>query len=407
MLPSILCGRKRACLRLCGVSVPQNLETLHWLSVGSTGTGKTSLQSLVMAQVIARGDRVIVVDPNGHSLSQWLRVNDIVLNPFDARDPGWSVFNEARASFDYLKLARSVIPDGHGSERAWNGYAQNLLSQTMQALALRGEMTTERLLHWLTIAPTSELKDLLAGTSASGLFDPEAGRALASTKFVVSHFLASHEFLKPSEFSLVNWLHLSAENLYISWREDMSNTLRPLISCWIDVICNAVLSLPAESDRRIWIFLDELGALGPISSLEGALTRGRKHGLCLWAGLQSTAQLELIYGREKATVLLSCFRNLTVLAIAKSDPETAEKMSKSLGDREVDRTQYARNSGPSGISKGVSSHRVSERLVLPSEITSLPNLQAYLALAGDEPICQIRIQPQTLPVVATAIQEAE
>jgi hypothetical protein len=49
--------------------------------------------------------------------------------------------------------------------------------------------------------------------------------------------------------------------------------------------------------------------------------------------------------------------------------------------------------------------RVRERLVLPSEITGLPDLHAYLALAGDEPVRKIQVKPRDLPVVMPAIEE--
>jgi type IV secretory pathway TraG/TraD family ATPase VirD4 len=49
------------------------------------------------------------------------------------------------------------------------------------------------------------------------------------------------------------------------------------------------------------MFLDELASLEKLPSLEDAATKGRKAGLRIVAGLQSTAQLEKIYGREEAS----------------------------------------------------------------------------------------------------------
>lgn len=185
----------------------------------------------------------------------------------------------------------------------------------------------------------------------------------------------------------------------------MQTALMPLISTWTDIVSNAVLSLPANHDRRIWLVLDELGALGRLNSLEGALTRGRKHGLCVVAGLQSTAQLDRIYGRESAIVLRSCFRNLVVFAVAKSDPDTAEMLSRALGEREVNREQHSRNHGPNGITKGVTLQRVSERIAICSEITELANLNAYLALAGDAATKRIQITPRNLPQRTEPMEE--
>src|SRR5690606_8953283 len=89
--------------------------------------------------------------------------------------------------------------------------------------------------------------------------------------------------------------------------------------------------------RRIWMVIDELASLENLASLEDAATKGRKAGLRLVAGLQSTAQLDKIYGFEKAQTLRSCFRSLVVLGGAKTDPKTCEDMSLSLGEHEVER----------------------------------------------------------------------
>src|SRR5919206_507183 len=98
-------------------------------------------------------------------------------------------------------------------------------------------------------------------------------------------------------------------------------------------------------DRRLWMFLDELASLEKLPSLEDAATKGRKAGLRIVAGLQSTAQLEKIYGREEAQTLRSCFRSLVALGGAKTDPKTCDDMSQSLGEHEVEREGYSKSHG--------------------------------------------------------------
>lgn len=390
---------------LGGIALPASHETLHGLLVGSTGTGKTTLLDEVLPLVIDRGDRCIVLDANGHTLSRFYRSQDEVLNPFDRRSPGWSLFNEVRRDWDYDRLARSVIPDGYGADASWHGYAQVFLAEVLRMLMRRGENNTQALLYWATIAPVEELHKALADTAAAGLFDPNAAKALASVRFILTSHLRPQQYLLPGDFSLRDWLHSGQGNLYITWRSDMLASLRPLVACWVDVLLAEVLSLAPSPTRRLWVFLDELGALGKLSSLEAALTMGRKFGVCVWAGLQSTSQLDRLYGRENAIVLRSCFRNLAVFGVARSDPDTAETMSRALGEREVDREQVSVSQGMQGTSQSASVRRVKERLVLPSEICELPDLDAYLALAGDAPVRRIRACPRGWPVVVPALEE--
>jgi len=208
-----------------------------------------------------------------------------------------------------------------------------------------------------------------------------ASKALASTRFIIARYIAPHQYLRPGNFSLKTWLkNEKAGNLYITWREDMADALRPLISTWLDILCTSILSLPPRESRRIWIVIDELASLEQLNSLEPALTKGRKHGLRIVTGLQSTAQLDHLYGNKKAIVLRSCFSNLLILGGTSTDAQTAEDFSRGLGEQD---------------------------LVLPSEITNLPTLSGYLSLAGEYPVAHVKLKPITLPETTTRFDEKE
>ncbi len=388
-----------------GVPLSRKQEVVHTLLAGSTGTGKTTAIEEMLTGIMARGDRCIVLDPNGHYLSRFHREGDVILNPFDKRSPGWSPFNEVRKQYDFDKISRSIVPNGHGPDAAWHFYSQVLISEVMRALIAKGEGNTAALIQALTMLPAEELKAMVAGTPAVGLFDKDSAKALASTRFVVSSFLKPYQYLHAGDFSLRAWLESGRGSLYVTWREDMTTSLAPLMAAWADVLCTATLSLPADYERRIWLMMDELASVGKISTLEDALTKGRKHGLCCVAGLQSTMQLDRLYGRESAVVLRSCFRNLCALAVAKIDVDTSEIISRALGEHEVDRTTKTAGRSSSGTSESVSTQRVKERAVLPVEVSEQADLTAYLALAGDHPTQRIRLTPRELPIVIEPIQE--
>lgn len=285
---------------LGGQPWPAELETLHLLTAGTTGAGKSTLIEKLLDGVRARDDRAIVCDPNGGYLRHFARDGDRRLNPFDARSEGWTVFNEMRADFDADRLAASIVPAGHGESAPWHHYAQVLLAEVLRALVRSGEITTERLLHWCTSASARELGALLAGTAAAGLLDEGADKALASMRFVLTAHLSPHRFIKAGGFSLRDWLEREDGSFFLTWRADMQAALAPLLASWADIVTNAVLMLPLDPTRRVWLVLDELAALGKLNGLEAGLTLGRKHGLCVVAGLQSTAQLDRLYGRESA-----------------------------------------------------------------------------------------------------------
>jgi type IV secretory pathway TraG/TraD family ATPase VirD4 len=145
------------------------------------------------------------------------------------------------------------------------------------------------------------------------------------------------------------------------------------------------------------MMLDELASLERLTSLEAGLTKGRKHGLRVVAGLQSVAQLDAIYGQHHAKTLRSCFRNLLALGCANSDPDTAQVISDGLGQSEIERIQTAHSSGKTGSSTSTHRERRIQAAVLPSELTALPPLRGYLKFAGDFPLGKVRLTPQDQP----------
>lgn len=391
---------------LANVPIPQDCESAHFLLVGSTGTGKSVALDELLAGALMRGDRCIVIDPNGHALARFGAKGDKVLNPFDKRSPGWSPFNEIRSTFDFESVATSIVPDSSDSTaQQWHGYARQLLAATLRAMSQTGETSTERLLYWLTQASAEELATFLVGSTASMQFEPGAEKALASTRFILSSHLSCYQHLRPGAFSLRSWLESEKGNLYITWREDMLSSLKPLVSGWVDILVATVLTLPEgtvtpqKTRRPLWLLLDELASLERLSSLEAGLTKGRKHGLRVAAGLQSVAQLDALYGSHSATTLRSCFRNLLALGCSNADPDTAEVLSRGLGVSEVERLQatHSRSHGTgSGAGQGSTSHsrqRSTEPLVLPAQLTGLAPLDGYLKLAGEYPVASIRLQP--------------
>ena len=257
---------------------------------------------------------------------------------------------------------------------------------------MTGHPTIQGLFRWTTIADPDDLKAFLKGTAAESLF-VGATRALASARFVLSAKLPEHLTMPLGQFSLRSWLEdTRSGNLYITWREDMAESLKPLISAWIDILCTSMLSLSPDKKQHIWLIIDELATLEKLASLEEAATKGRKVGLRLVAGLQSTAQLDKIYGRDQAQTLRSCFRTLIVLGGSKTDPRTCEDMSQSLGEHDVSREVLSRQQSKGGSSTSRQLTQMRERVILSSEIASLPPLTGFIAFAGHYPITRVRLK---------------
>lgn len=375
------------------IPMPTHLETLHTLLNGATGAGKTVVLRSMAFSILKRGDRMVFIDPNGDMLSKFYRKGDIILNPYDSRTEGWSIFNEIRRDYDFQRYSYSLVPLGETKEaEEWASYGRLLLRETARKLATLGNPSIRDLFYWTTIAPFDDLKTFLEGTLAESLFagSNEASKALTSARFVLSDKLPEHVTMPNGDFSIRTWLETGKGNMFITWREDMAPALKPLISAFTDVICTSVLSMPEDPKRHLWLQIDELASLEKLASLEDALTKGRKHGLRIVAGLQSTSQLDDKYGQQMAQTIRANFRNLIVLGGSRPDPKTSEDMSLSLGEHEVERDKYSKSSGKSN-STNKQLERTRERVVMPAEIANLPPLTAYIAFAGDHPITRVKL----------------
>ncbi len=387
---------ERGALQIGRASIPHAIETQHILLTGSTGTGKSlALQALVDTIREREQDRAVVVDPGGALLARYWRCGDTMLNPLDARSVAWSPLAEMQAAADADRLAKSLIPDTDGQDaQQWQLYAQALTGAVLQRLMeCRGRSTNADLVRLLTVAKSDELEVLVAGLPAQTLFDAGAAKMLGSVRAIIGAYLAPYRFLPADAgaeaWSLRRWVEQGRGWLWMPVRADLATTLRPLVAAWIGELVSAMLALAPDRDRRLWLLLDELAALGRVQSLSEALTQGRKFGLCACAGLQTVAQLRGAYGLPGAQTLLSCFSSQLILRAA--DPETADWGSRLLGDQQLSRRVRSEGSGSGGSHSGESEQISIERVVLPSEIAGLADRRGFLKLAGDEPIARVEI----------------
>lgn len=384
-------------VRIAGVPMPASVENLHLLINGATGSGKSVLLRELMLSALKRGDRMVVVDPNGDLYSKFGRPTDVILNPYDERTQAWMYFNEIRAEYDWKRLSYSVVPLGaDANAEEWNSFGRLLLRAVSRKLFELNIHDINQVNYWCCEAPFKELHVFLKNTEAASLFSgaSESTRAFDSARFVLSNKLSEHRSMPSGDFSIRNWMENGTGCLYITWREEMKTAMKPLLSAWVDVFCSSILSMPENAQRRWWLLIDELASLEKLASLEDVLTKGRKHGVRVVAGLQTVSQLDAIYGKHMSQTLRASFRNLVVLGGSKTDAETAKEMSTALGEHEVARPEYTDSRNPGGT-RGTSERlvRQTEAVVTAAQIQALPELTGYVAFAEDRPIAKFVLKP--------------
>ena len=401
-------------IAVAGVRIPRAREPEHFLIAGATGTGKSVVIRTMLRQIERRGETAVVVDPDCEFAPEFYRPErgDLLLNPLDGRCPAWSPWDELdpnRSEVDAEMLAAAFIPDPpgpHGEDGSAFFFRQSSRTLIMALLKVAQPNVPATLPKLLNLS-RAELRQHLAGTPAQPLIDPGAhdqGAGIVATAANAINPLRYLSDRRGPHWSAREWSQHPRGWLFLTSRDDLAAAIMPLLSVWLDCTVRRLLARPESNEprRRVWIVVDELSALKRQAQLENLLVRGRKRDLSAVIGFQTISQLRSIYGREQASVLSSM--PSTKLLLRVDEPETAQFLSRQIGDREIYRDEPATSTGDDRTTLSLHAHRGVEALVLPSEIQGLPRLTGYLCVAGSDrarttiPLCTAQPrQPAFLP----------
>ncbi|NUU66834.1 type IV secretion system DNA-binding domain-containing protein [Enterobacteriaceae bacterium BIT-l23] len=217
--------------------VPIHLENRNLLITGSIDTGKSVAIESLAASILRRRDRMVVTDPDDTPLSKFFLPGDIVLNPFDTRSVGWSIFNEIQSVHNYDRIARSVILSAINAEdEQWCGFARDIFADTLRKLHETEQASVDKLVDFLVREDGEVIKQFLSNTDSSGYFRDNAERATASIQFLMNKYVRPLRRMPEGAFSIYRWLNdPSGGNLYLTWREDMRTEGRQFIEKLNDV----------------------------------------------------------------------------------------------------------------------------------------------------------------------------
>jgi hypothetical protein len=139
----------------------------------------------------------------------------------------------------------------------------------------------------------------------------------------------------------------------------------------------------------MWLCIDEMPTLQKMDDLVLSLTNTRKYGLCHLIGLQDFSQSVHTYGKDVSSTIISTLQTKLILRVTDSD--SAEKLSKIIGQMEVDEKNMSRSMGVTDGRDGDSFYgqRKERNVVMAAEIMNLPNLVGYLKIVGDYPVTKV------------------
>ncbi len=391
----IINNNQHSKLVLAKLPLIRNTETAHLMFHGTVGSGKSNAIKELLDQIRANGDRAIIYDKGCNFLEEFYQPStDVLLNPLDRRGREWNLWKECRDSADFDSLAAAQIPMPVSSQDPfWVNAARTIFAAAAFEMRNDKDRSVRKLLQTLLTADLGSIQKYLKGTEAETLVSDKIEKTAVSIKSVLATYLKSLKYIKEGEspFSIRQWVQdENAHNwLFITSLGDRHETLKPLITAWLDIAVNSLLSLAPSQERRIWLILDELPSLQQLPYFTQTLSESRKFGGCVVVGIQNYAQLAKLYGHEGAREISSLIN--TRYMFRQPDPDIAKWAANNFGETVIDEVREGLSYGANTMRDGVSINRTETRkpLVSYSEIMSLANLYAYVRLPGKFPITMV------------------
>ncbi len=406
----------------------KNKETSHILITGTTGSGKSNLFHSLVPQIRQRGNKAIIVDVTGDYMARYYdEATDLILNPLDTRSLSWDPWADCQLDSHYDVLADSLIqPKGRSNaDPFWDNASRAVLKTALRKMAAIGNPTVEALYHLLMTSSDKEFCRFFKNTEAAPHASEENEKTTSSIRSVLSSQLEGLRQLESdqgvesadqkaegsrensedpsqnskSSFSLRDWIADERHKgwLFITARADQRQAFIPLISAWVDIATNALMTLPGNTDRRLWFVIDELIALQKLPGLQIGLAEARKYGGCFLIGFQGKSQMESLYGQKEADAMLDLFN--TKIFFRSSEPATQQWISKTIGDKEEaepnENISYGANTMRDGVTFGRNLRQ--KALIMPSEFSQLRDLECYIKLPGDYPCTKLQMSLTSLP----------
>jgi len=386
--------------RLGKLPLLRDSETKHILFSGTTGAGKTNTFNELLPQIRHQKQRAIIVDTTGAFVEKFYNPKtDIILNPLDARSKNWNIWQECQNDLHIDELATSLITSTL-HDPFWTDAARTLFSETLKILCREKNFSLKRALNFAISLPLKDIQDFYEGTPAAALIDKAADKTAASIRVNLATYLKSLFLLEDHSqgFSLRHWVQneKAAGWVFLLAIPEQRETLRPLLTTWLNTSFNALMATRPNPTRRLWFIMDEMASLNKIEALPKALAEIRKYGGCIVTGIQNISQIDKIYGHEIRKTMMSLYN--TKLFFRSPDADTAQWISKTLGENEIIENSEGISYGAHQMRDGVSLNEQRKfKPVIPyTEFMSLPDLTAYIKLPENYPITKIKFAYQEL-----------
>jgi type IV secretory pathway TraG/TraD family ATPase VirD4 len=357
----------------------------------------------ILDQAEAQDEAAIVYDPHLEFATRYYRPDrgDLIANPLDERCFSWCPTDEldlsdsATAEATALAQAESLYP-GRPTDKDWFFIHTSRLIYKHLLVHYQPESAHE-LGNWMQ-HPDPQIDMRVLGTELEQMLAANAApqrAAITSTLAQVAFALRQipNKAADRQVWTVRDWCEKRKSWIFFTNTQDTRTALRPLQSLWIDMLIRRILSQGPRPDLKpIRLILDELPTLQMLPQLQAAMTESRKTGLSIVIGFQGRSQIKALYGEESETIFSAPF---TKILLRTSEPEAADWSSKIVGEIEIERPKETRPAHAFGKHRqhSFTSEVKTERLVLASQFSGLPDCCGYFRYANEVVPIKIAIVP--------------
>ena len=276
--------------------------------MGSTGSGKTQITSLILQQFQDRGIRLIIHEMKGDFYKRFGRDNDLIFCPVDQRHMrkygGWSLKNSIKNPQDINTIVSLLIPTNpRASDPYWYIAPRDLSCGILKYCYYENKISNADIwktcsLHLAELAP--RLKDVPGAEAAYSHISNTQGNAANDVKAVMMSYMGAFEYLQYTDgnFIIDDWSKEGNESIYLLNFTSISACVKPVMTLFVSLLMNSMLSLTGDLHRRIALILDEFPQLHKIDILPNFLALSRDRGAVNILGWQSHSLIQQIYGDE-------------------------------------------------------------------------------------------------------------
>jgi type IV secretion system protein VirD4 len=402
------------------VALPRSLSLMHGLILGGSGTGKS--RGFFMPNCAeVENTSLVVTDPKSELWKFTSGYHNKSIR-FAPTEP------EASQCFNWIPLctdarmselcARALMTAGSTSntDQFWIDSETAFLSAIFAHTATTKYPTPLTAYRLFTRQKPEELMQQLLHSPSyvareqAIVFEQTDARIKGA---IVPAIASRLQFMRDPNIQLFTSASLEAPNfgqlrrtptaVYWCLREQDIARLRPLTSLFFTVLLEQIAGAEVPEDETavpITAMLDEFANIGKIPDFEITQSLARGRGVALWLGIQSLSQLNQTYGNHAAqTIISNC---ATKVALHGLDYQTAEYVSKSLGEQTISHSSSSFNIGLSGGSIGSHAAKHRRPLLTPDEVMRIGENEAIARTSNKYPMRLYKgyydVPPKTYPV---------